>query len=95
MSENLVVAHYATALTAAVQRALAATRDHTSEADFLFLERWEQAPIPGAAAAMRVNQIRRANPDLAAEIRAELLYGRPLTSGERAALALPRRAAGV
>jgi hypothetical protein len=86
MAEIPVVARSAIALTAAVQRALAGTRDHTSEADFLFLERWEQAPIPGAAAAMRINQIRRANPGLAAEVRAELRQGRPLTGIERDAI---------
>ncbi len=87
MSENPLVAEYATAHTAAVQRALAAAHDHTMQADLLFLERWEQVPIPGAAAALRINQIRRANPALVAEIRAELRHGRPLTSIERAALA--------
>jgi hypothetical protein len=35
---------------------------------------------------LRVAQIRRANPALAAEIRAELKRGRPLTGQERAAL---------
>lgn len=91
MSENPVAARLAAARTAAVQRALAAAVDHTSEADFLFLERWEQMPIPGVAAALRINQIRRANPDLAAELRAELRHGRPLTSDERAALGGGRR----
>jgi hypothetical protein len=58
--------------TAAVRRALAAAPDHTAQADLLFLERWEMAPIPGAAAALRVSQIRRANPELAAAVRAEI-----------------------
>ena len=93
MSENPAVAPHAAVLTTAVQRALAAACDHTSEADYLFLERWEHAPIPGSAAAMRINQIRRANPQLAAEIRAELSHGRPLTSGERAALGTASAAA--
>jgi hypothetical protein len=38
----------------------------------LFLERWEICPLPGSAAALRVSQIRRANPELAAAIRSEL-----------------------
>jgi hypothetical protein len=58
--------------TAAVRRAIAAAPDHTTLADFLFLERWEMAPIPGVAAALRVTQIRRANPELAAAVRAEI-----------------------
>jgi hypothetical protein len=61
-------------------------RDDATAADFLFLERWEINPSPGAAAALRVVQIRRANPELAAEIRAELRHGRPLTSVERETL---------
>jgi hypothetical protein len=74
--------------TVAVQRALAGARDRSEFADFVFLEMWERSPIPGVAAALRVNQIRRANPELAAEIRAELTRGRPLTQEERAALAV-------
>ncbi|HVE23509.1 MAG TPA: hypothetical protein VNC39_16175, partial [Acidocella sp.] len=38
----------------------------------LFLELWERAPTPGPAAALRVQQIRRANPELAAAIRHEI-----------------------
>ncbi len=59
-------------LTVAVARALSTMRDEASAADLLFLERWEISPVPGAAAALRVGQLRRANPTLAAEIRAEL-----------------------
>ena len=58
--------------TAALQRLLPAIRDSASAADLLFLERWEMCPLPGAAAALRISQIRRANPELAAAIRAEL-----------------------
>lgn len=58
--------------TEAVRRALAQARDHAVQADLLFLERWEMAPVPGAAAALRVSQIRRANPELAAAVRAEV-----------------------
>ncbi len=72
--------------TEAVRRVLQRLRDHTSQADLLFLERWELRPLPGSAAALRVGQIRRANPTLAAEIRAELSRGRPLTAAERDAL---------
>jgi len=72
--------------TAAVRRVLDVVDDHAVAADLLFLERWEMSPMPGAAAALRVGQIRRANPALAAEIRAELKHGRPLTAAERAAL---------
>jgi hypothetical protein len=50
-------------------------------ADLLFLERWEIAPIPGSAAALRVSQIRRANPDLVAAVRAELAAARRSRSG--------------
>ena len=73
--------------TAAVRRVLDSIADDAVAADLLFLERWEMTPMPGAAAALRVGQIRRANPVLAAEIRAELKQGRPLTAAERAALA--------
>ena len=50
--------------------------DVSSTSDLLFLERWELTPLPGAAAARRVGQLRRANPQLAAEIRAELAAAR-------------------
>ncbi len=50
----------------------AALREGAMSADLLFLERWELCPLPGTAAALRVSQIRRANPGLAAAIRAEL-----------------------
>ena len=46
------------------------------------------SPSAGAGIALRVHQIRRANPALAAEIRAELKHGRPLTEAERADLFL-------
>jgi hypothetical protein len=38
----------------------------------MFLEAWEICPTFGIGAVLRVGQIRRANPALAAEIRAEL-----------------------
>lgn len=59
-------------LTAALQAALPEIRDHTARADLLFLERWEIMPQPGNAQALRVQQIRRANPVLAEAIRAEI-----------------------
>lgn len=73
-------------MTEALRQALAGVRDEASLADLLFLEQWERWPLPGAAAARRIGQIRRANPSLAAAIRAEVKHGRPLTEGERAAL---------
>ncbi len=72
--------------TNALRRVWPEVRDDATAADFLFLERWEINPSPGAAAALRVVQIRRANPALAAEIRAELRRGRPLTTTERETL---------
>ncbi len=57
--------------TDALRRALAATCE-TAADDLRFLEAWEADPRPGAGVALRVGQIRRANPDLAAAIRAEL-----------------------
>ena len=60
------------ACTQALRRVLPKVHDHASAADLLFLERWEMYPLPGAAAALRVAQLRRANPELAAEIRAEV-----------------------
>ena len=84
--DDSTIIRFNTPCTAAVQRELQHVRDHTSHADLLFLERWERQPLPGTAAALRVGQIRRANPALAAEIRLELLRGRPLTPSERAEL---------
>jgi hypothetical protein len=77
--------------TAALRRALDGLRDHRMTDDLLYLEAWEMHPAPGVAAALRVCQIRRANPELAAEIRAELDRGRPLTGHERATLCSPAR----
>ena len=75
-------------MTEALRLALAAVRDEASFADLVFLEQWERSPMPGAAAARRIGQLRRANPSLAAAIRAEVKHGRPLTEGERAALTI-------
>ena len=62
--------------TEAVRRALRDCRDERSAWDLLFLEAWEMQPSPGAAAALRVGQIRRANPELAAAVRAEIAGAR-------------------
>jgi hypothetical protein len=64
--------------TEAVRRALRTFSDERSAWDLLFLEAWEMEPAPGAAAALRVGQIRRANPELAAEVRAEIDRARKL-----------------
>jgi hypothetical protein len=77
MSETMILPGSVGPLTGAVRRALAVARDQATLADLLFLERWELAPIPGAAAALRVSQIRRANPELAAAVRAELARSMP------------------
>ena len=58
--------------TAALERALFNVSDVTSIADLLFLEQWEISPLHGLAAARRISQLRRANPELAAAIRLEL-----------------------
>ncbi len=69
--------------SAAITRALANTRSHTASDDLLFLEAWERQASPDLSALLRAAQIRRANPALAAELRAELSRGRPLTTAER------------
>jgi hypothetical protein len=72
MSDLVVPDPSTGACTQALRRVLPQVRDHVSAADLLFLERWEMYPLPGAAVALRVAQLRRANPELAAEIRAEV-----------------------
>lgn len=62
-------------ITNAVRRALGDGHEASTLSDYLFLERWELSPSPGAASALRVTQIRRANPALAAAVRAELAAG--------------------
>jgi hypothetical protein len=59
--------------TAALQRVLVSGHGHKLAADLLYLEQWELCPLPGPAAALRVSQIRRANPELAAAIRREII----------------------
>jgi hypothetical protein len=59
--------------TMTLQHIFSKTHDRRTMDDLLFLERWEICPLPGPAAALRVSQIRRANPELAATIRRELI----------------------
>ena len=70
-------------MTAVLQNALPRIRDRTAQADLLFLERWEMAPQSGTALALRVQQIRRANPELAKAIRAEVARLRPFAPARR------------
>ena len=58
--------------TEAVRRAVRSAHSEAAAADFLFLEYWEMQRTPDIAATLRASQIRRANPDLAAAIHAEL-----------------------
>lgn len=58
--------------THAVQQALQNVNNSQVEADLLFFEAWEIHPSSHLGAALRANQIRRANPGLAAAIEAEL-----------------------
>jgi hypothetical protein len=62
--------------TTAVRLALTDCRDPGSAADLLYLEAWEYDPAPGTAAALRIAQIRRANPELAAAVREEVAQER-------------------
>jgi hypothetical protein len=59
--------------TRALRRHLSAITNERAIRDLLYLEAWEINPQPGAGSALRINQLRRANPELAAEIRAELI----------------------
>ncbi len=58
--------------TLAVRRALQNVNNSQVEADLLFLEAWEMWPTSHLGATLRAGQIRRANPELAAAIDAEL-----------------------
>ena len=69
--------------THAVRRALQDVRNSQLEADLLFLEAWEMHPSSNLGVTLKASQIRRANPQLAAAIDAEL----------KAGLALPARSA--
>ena len=59
-------------MTDALRQALDQVSDPPSVADLMFLEAWERDPKWGNGFALRVGQIRRANPALAAAIRAEV-----------------------
>jgi hypothetical protein len=72
--------------TAALRRALAAVHGPAIASDLLFLEAWEMDPTPDISAIFRVRQIRRANPGLAAEIRAKLAFGSARTTREPSGL---------
>jgi hypothetical protein len=65
--------------TAAVRQALQDVNDSAIEADLLFLEEWEMHPSSHLGVTLRASQIRRANPDLAAAIDAELKAGLAMT----------------
>lgn len=58
---------------------------HGLAEDLLFLDAWERGLVPWPGALLRVRQIRRANPALAAQLRAEL--ARPLVRDGAAPLA--------
>jgi hypothetical protein len=58
--------------TLAVRKALQGVNNSAIEADLLFLEAWEIHPSANLGLTLRASQIRRANPDLAAAIDAEL-----------------------
>jgi hypothetical protein len=72
MSVAMLPFQFAMPCTETLRRVLEAVQDDNYAADLLFLEQWEMHPLPGAAVALRVSQIRRANPELAAAIRAEI-----------------------
>ena len=58
--------------TEALRRALLHVDDEAVVADLRFLEDWQSQRYSGVAACLRASQIRRANPELAAQIQAEL-----------------------
>ena len=77
MPETLLAIDPSAPVTSALQGAMPAIRDRSARDDLLFLERWEMAPLEGIGPALRVQQIRRANPELADAIRAEVAGRRP------------------
>jgi hypothetical protein len=54
----------------ALLQALEKYRDHSATSDLLFLMAWEIRPTSNLGIVLRIAQIRRANPVLAAELRA-------------------------
>jgi len=60
------------ARTEALRRTLTGVTDHRLASDLLFLEAWLIHPAHGAAMALRVGQLKRANPQLVADIDGEI-----------------------
>ena len=56
----------------AIRRVLALPLDPSAVEDMLFWEAWERDPDPDPGAVLRVTQLRRAHPTLAAAIRKEV-----------------------
>jgi hypothetical protein len=63
-------------MTAVVRNLITLANDPAMISDLLFLERWERAPNAGMGSVLRAAQIRRANPILAAAVRAEVAAAR-------------------
>ena len=59
-------------VTRAVSLALQSMADPMARSDLLFLEEWEIRRTANPGAVLRISQIRRANPDLAAAVAREL-----------------------
>ena len=76
-------------LTTAAQRAADSFRNDPNISDLLFLEAWELGCVPGLGAMLRARQIRRSNPALAAEIRAEIIGLRRFGQGTPAITGVP------
>jgi hypothetical protein len=58
--------------TSAVRQALQNVNNSVIEEDLLFLEAWQMHPSASLGQTLKASQIRRANPELAAAIAAEL-----------------------
>jgi hypothetical protein len=71
------------ARTETLRRTLATISDHRLASDLLFLEAWLIKPAHGPAMALRVGQLRRANPQLVADINHELTALRRLQYNQR------------
>jgi hypothetical protein len=61
--------------TIAVRQALQNVNNSQIADDLLFLEAWEMRPSSNLGVTLKAGQIRRANPELAAAIDAELRAG--------------------
>ena len=59
-------------MTDALRQVLDQVSDPPVVADLMFLDAWERDPQWGNGFALRIGQLRRANPTLAAAIRAEV-----------------------